>query len=59
MPRARPVESHVCCYLAGNVNLHGPRPWHPIFYDKNASVVTSVTLHGTSPWHRTRNEHDL
>src|ERR1044072_1845983 len=48
MPRACPVESHVCCYLARglprkslqarngfcflraeNVNLHGPRPWHP------------------------------
>src|SRR5688500_1483642 len=30
MPRACPVESHDLCYLAGNVNLHGSRPWHPL-----------------------------
>ena len=29
MPRARPVESHVWSYIAANVSLHGPRPWHP------------------------------
>jgi hypothetical protein len=29
MPRACPVEPHEFCYLAGNVKLHGTRPWHP------------------------------
>jgi hypothetical protein len=31
MPRACPGEFHDCRYLAGNVNLHGPRPWHPVY----------------------------
>jgi hypothetical protein len=26
------VKSHDLCYLAANVSLHGPRPWHPVLY---------------------------
>ena len=36
------VELHVCCYLAGNVNLPGARPWHPVSQFKTISVATSV-----------------
>ena len=37
--------------LARNVNLHGPRPWHPGLLLVMVDVATSVRLHGTSPWH--------
>ena len=52
MPRARPVVSHGCCYLAANVNTstaqgRGIRET----YFKCSGVVASVTLHGASPWH--------
>ena len=51
MPRACPVEIHVCCYLASNVSLHGSRPWHPILNAWDVGVATIVKFHGTSPWH--------
>src|SRR5215510_13137929 len=46
-----PWSRHVCCYLAGSVKLHGPRPWHPVLLLETIDVATSVILHGTSPWH--------
>ena len=51
MPRACPGESHVYCYLALNVNLHGTSPWHPVFIAETIGVATNASLHGTRPWH--------
>jgi len=60
MPRARPVEAHVCrpaemitsfkAYL-GNVNLHGTSPWHLAFIRRLGAVVASMKLHRTSLWY--------
>jgi len=51
IPRACPVEFHVYCYLALNVNLHGTSPWHPVFIAETIGVATNASLHGTRPWH--------
>src|SRR5689334_10967083 len=42
-----PWSSHVRCYLASNVSLHGTRPWHRVSLSKGLSVATNVTFHGT------------
>jgi hypothetical protein len=49
MPRACPVETHVCCYLASNVKPR-PKAVAPSFGLK-VGVATIVKFHGTSPWH--------
>lgn len=50
MPRARPVETHVCSYLASNVNPPRPKAVASS-YRLKIRVATIVKFHGTSPWH--------